>query len=120
MTTTMDNYTSEFFKKGVEYKVKYEGESRATTRTYEGERPIYNENEKGEIVAGEIVAQFHGRGGVKFYSFDKIVSAVEVDPTKKKVRKPKTCSRCYGAGKFEHVRHVQNGICFKCGGSGVV
>lgn len=27
------------------------------------------------------------------------------------------CDRCFGAGEFPEYHHVQNGICFKCGGA---
>lgn len=106
--------------KGEEYKVKYQGEARAATRTYEGEHTMYVENAQGELVVDEVVAQFHGRGGVKFYRFEEIVLAERVDPTKKKPKKLRTCNRCYGAGKFEHVAHVANGVCFKCHGTGTI
>lgn len=29
-----------------------------------------------------------------------------------------TCRRCLGAGKLEVYRHVENGLCFRCEGSG--
>lgn len=106
--------------KGREYKVKYEGDSRSATRTYTGEYARYEEDENRELYdTGERLATFEGRGGIKFYEYDKIVSAVEVDPTKKKARKPITCNRCFGAGRFQHIK-VDNGVCYKCGGSGTV
>lgn len=106
--------------KGRKYKVKYEGETRSATRTYTGEYARYEEDDnRGLYDTGERLATFEGRGGVKFYKYDKIVSAVEVDPTKKKNRKLTTCTRCFGAGRFEHVK-VNNGVCFKCGGSGTI
>lgn len=30
-----------------------------------------------------------------------------------------TCSRCNGNGNFAHMKHVDNGICYKCEGTGV-
>ncbi len=33
------------------------------------------------------------------------------------IRRRTVCSRCYGAGYFPEYNHVQNGVCFKCGGS---
>lgn len=104
--------------KGAEYKVKYEGEARAARRTYEGPHQSYTEDPQGNIVKGDVVAQFNGKGGWKFYAFDKIVQADLVDPAKEKPKKLRTCDRCYGAGKFEHVAHVANGVCFKCHGTG--
>jgi DnaJ-class molecular chaperone len=32
--------------------------------------------------------------------------------------KKDACPRCSGAGKLDAYRHVDNGVCFKCGGSG--
>ena len=33
---------------------------------------------------------------------------------------PKACPKCGGSGKIDHFRHVANGDCFKCAGSGVL
>ncbi|MEQ6355226.1 hypothetical protein ABNX05_11410 [Lysinibacillus sp. M3] len=30
-----------------------------------------------------------------------------------------TCARCSGNGNFAHMKHVDNGICYKCEGTGV-
>lgn len=116
----VDMLTKSDFKIGSEYKVKYEGEKNYTTRIYTGEHQCYAIDENGEIIKDGIVAKFEGRGGIKFYPYDKIISAEEVNPKRKKAKKLVTCNRCFGAGRFEHVAHVQNGICFKCGGSGTV
>lgn len=121
MTNTTVKYAKGDFKVGVEYKVKFEGDSRFATRTFQGTHTHYMETESGEIIpSGQISAHFNGRGGGVFCPYEEIISATEVDQTKKKAKKPTTCNRCYGAGKFQHVAHVQGGICFKCNGSGLV
>lgn len=114
------SYTKKDFIEGITYKVKYEGEARASSREYVGTRQEWIENEAGEIVKGEILAWFNSpRGANKYYYFNEIVSAVEVAPKDPK-KYEKTCDRCYGAGRFEHVKHVQGGICFKCEGRGKI
>ena len=30
------------------------------------------------------------------------------------------CPKCGGSGKLDHFRHVANGDCFKCAGTGVL
>jgi hypothetical protein len=30
------------------------------------------------------------------------------------------CPKCYGARRFETFAHVEQGVCFRCGGAGVV
>ena len=95
---------------GKEYKVKYEGEKRAATRTYV----------KDYTDAPAPCAEFNGTGGTKFYLYSEIISAIEVDPTKKKARKPRKCDRCNGHGYMEHVSHVEGGKCFKCCGIGKI
>jgi hypothetical protein len=32
---------------------------------------------------------------------------------------PGNCTRCKGEGKIHHFKHVEDGICFACGGSGI-
>lgn len=33
-------------------------------------------------------------------------------------RNAETCMRCCGAGGFNKYKHIKNGVCFACGGSG--
>ena len=34
------------------------------------------------------------------------------------IERDRRCSKCYGKGFIPGYEHVQNGVCFKCGGSG--
>lgn len=34
--------------------------------------------------------------------------------------KTMTCPRCNGKGNITYYGHIQNGVCFKCGGTGLV
>ena len=51
------------------------------------------------------------------------IKAIEILTTysngNKKVLSEVDCSRCSGHGRLESYRAVDNGICFKCGGTGV-
>jgi hypothetical protein len=33
---------------------------------------------------------------------------------------PKACPKCGGSGKLDHFRHVANGDCFNCAGTGAL
>lgn len=101
--------------KGKEYKVKFEWTTRAVTKTYTGDRYKLDYDEK-EYPHG--IAIFEGRGGIVFAPYEKIVSIAEASPKKAKQKTVKTCTRCNGIGILEHLKHVDNGYCFKCRGTG--
>lgn len=107
--------------KGKTYKVKYQGEERATSRMYIGDFQSYVEDANGELVEGEICAHFNStRGGNKFYLYAEIVSAVEIKAKVKSAEQLKECSRCNGSGVLPWLTHVEGGRCFGCGGIGKI
>jgi hypothetical protein len=40
--------------------------------------------------------------------------------TENKVRRSIKCNRCGGSGKLPQFTHIQNGVCFRCNGSGLL
>jgi DnaJ-class molecular chaperone len=50
---------------------------------------------------------------------DTIMTHAEVTRMDAERKAENTCRRCGGRGTFAVYRHIQNGICFTCGGSGI-
>jgi len=103
------------FVKEQAYKLKLTFKARKITYYFqkirtEGEQPTY-----------EFTANQDGSGN-HIWLLDEHIESVESPSPKKpkKAKKPTTCNRCYGAGRFEHMKHVDNGICYKCKGAGVI
>lgn len=103
--------------KGQEYKVKFSWNKRAVKKIYVGDMDAQDYDTK-QYPNG--IAEFGGTGGSVFAPYEDIEKIEEVDTTKSKTKKPKTCPRCLGNKTFEHLAHVDGGRCFKCGGTGTI
>ena len=56
---------------------------------------------------------------IEFFKKEKNVHFDRVDRNGTTIFVDCTCDRCGGGGIIPYYRHVDNGVCFKCGGSGV-
>ncbi len=59
--------------------------------------------------------EWHRKNQVKHF---KIVDGKKHEVLKRNKFERKTCERCNGRGYIPYYSHVQNGVCFKCGGDG--
>ena len=48
------------------------------------------------------------------------VAAARAEEAAIRATRYKACPKCGGSGKLDHFRHVANGDCFKCAGTGVL
>lgn len=107
------------FIKGQGYSLKLTFNTRKTTLYYQTTH-ISQHQHLGEESYYEFSVNPDGTGYNKHLQ-DKHIETIEAPKVRKpKVKKPTTCNRCYGAGRFEHMKHVSNGICYKCNGAGVI
>lgn len=98
------------FTKGQEYKIKLTFKKRAVTKTFDKLHSADGVTYEAYI--------FDGVGGTIFITDEHIESIEEVKPKAQKQKPLKVCKRCNGAKRFEHLKHVDNGVCYECGGTG--
>ncbi|MDZ7808793.1 MAG: hypothetical protein U5K71_17040 [Gracilimonas sp.] len=58
-------------------------------------------------VCSECHQKIHEAENIAFYADDSMTEELLMMP----------CYRCNGVGEFPEYKHVQNGICFRCGGA---
>lgn len=106
----MITYTSEDFLTAADFlaAIDLKNEQDAFMAFLTGEGDSYAK-EQADIVTQRMEADAAARA--------KEVEAA-VAAKAKEDAKWKTCRRCSGRGWLEAYRHVNNGICFKCGGEG--
>lgn len=93
------------------YRIKHESLLRSEILLYEG---IYHGNTPN-------VSVFKTKTNhTKFYEKGTFEIIAEVEGFTLKKRKPKTCPRCLGNKRYENFGHINQGLCFRCNGTGLI
>lgn len=66
------------------------------------------------------VYEFAIGSSVVFLTDEMLHEIEEVIPNKVKNKKERICPKCLGMKRFEHLKHIDSGICYKCGGTGLL
>lgn len=102
-------------KYGQSYMIKCEGRKNRTKAVFQ-KLTISSIDETTVAPAYEFKI-----GSSTTFLLEEMLFEIElVDATKVKKKKTRICDRCNGHKHFEHLKHVDGGICYKCEGTGVL
>lgn len=102
-------------KYGQSYMIKCEGRKNRTKAVFQ--RLTISDIDEVTTVP---VYEFKIGSYTVFLTEEMLYEIEPVDATKIKKKNPRTCDRCNGNKRFEHLKHIDNGICYKCEGTGVL